>query len=59
MSDAERVLYFLAGLVAAFVVAYLVGVVAGPHLGLDEPARQPRPAHHSAGLHSDGEVTGG
>jgi hypothetical protein len=59
MSDAERVLYFLGALVAAFVLAYLAGVVAGPTLGLDEPARHPEPAHHSAGLHPESGVTGG
>lgn len=44
MSDRERILYYLGGLVAAFVLAYLAGTVAAPALDLDRPA----PRHEMA-----------
>lgn len=44
MSDRERIGFFLAGLVAVFVIAFFAGRVAGPTLGIDEPAPE-HPAH--------------
>jgi hypothetical protein len=44
MSEVERVAYFLAALVAAFVVAYLTGAAVGPDPAVDEPAH-----HQSVG----------
>lgn len=43
MSDVERVLYFAAALVAAFVVSFQVGRVAAP---TDHPAPGPSPTGH-------------
>lgn len=45
MSDGARAAYFLAGLVAVFVLAYVVGALAGPWL-LEEPA--PHDEQHQA-----------
>lgn len=42
MSDATRAAYFLAGLVAVFVLAYFVGTLLGPAV-VDEPA----PSEHT------------
>lgn len=36
MTDRERALYFLGGLVAVFVLAYFLGSVLGPALGLGD-----------------------
>lgn len=50
LGDGERALYYLGGLVAAFVLAYFAGTVVGPALGLGDAPRAP---HHSE--HSDPE----
>ena len=41
MGNGERALYYLGGLVAAFVLAYLTGTVVGPALDLGRPAEAP------------------
>ncbi|MEZ5098089.1 MAG: hypothetical protein R2731_19630 [Nocardioides sp.] len=43
LGDHERVAYFVAGLVAAFVLAFFLGRVVGPALGLGDPP--PREDH--------------
>jgi hypothetical protein len=47
MTDRARAAYFLAALVAVFVLAYFAGAVIGPRLGLD----QSRPAEHGTDDH--------
>jgi hypothetical protein len=41
MGNGERALYYLGGLVAAFVLAYLAGTLVGPALDLGLPAETP------------------
>lgn len=48
MSGAERVLYYLASLAAAFVVAYLLGRAVGPSVGPADTGPG-HPAHSSHG----------
>ncbi|MCB0906342.1 MAG: hypothetical protein KDB63_04395 [Nocardioidaceae bacterium] len=43
MSDRERILYYLGGLVAAFVLAWFVGAALAPVLGLGSD--HPSPGH--------------
>lgn len=45
MTDRARAAYFLAALLATFVLAYFTGAVVGPRLDLD----QSRPAEHGTG----------
>lgn len=42
MSNGERALYYLGGLVAVFVLAYFLGTAIGPALGVspDRPATE-------------------
>lgn len=50
MADRDRVLAYLAALVAAFVLAFLLGRVAAPALGPDEAddtGKHPAPRHSS------------
>ena len=41
MADRTRVLVYVAGLVAAFALAFVVGRVAAPYLSEPEPAHGP------------------
>lgn len=47
MADRDRVLAYLAALVAAFVLAFLLGRVAAPALGPDDAEEHPAPRHSS------------
>ena len=49
MSDLDRALALSAGLVAAFVLALLLGRLAAPHIGDDRAPRSPEPTHAPAG----------
>lgn len=42
MSERDRVLAYVAALVAAFVLSLLIGRVAAPYVGGPEPAEQHR-----------------
>jgi|GEM_PF-4684170 hypothetical protein len=51
MSDRERVLYYLGGLVAAFVLAWFLGAALAPVLDLGQDDDRPADQHgHMAGM---------
>lgn len=45
MSDRDRLLAYVTGLVAVFTFAFVGGWLAGPSLGYDEPPPAPHPQH--------------
>lgn len=46
MTDRDRVLAYVAALVVAFVLAFLVGRIAAPQVGGSEPSGQ----HHAVSI---------
>jgi hypothetical protein len=55
MSDAARASYFLAALVAVFVLAWFAGSVLGPVLDVDRPGQQQPTDHEPDSSHPTGQ----